>query len=420
MAGELTLHVQTNKASFPVTGGQQVAYVLMEVRATEAIAHMKMPLNFGLVLDHSGSMEGPKLRNMKAAAKLAIQQMGAQDLVSVVIFDDNVKVLAPRQAASNPGALTALIEKITAAGGTKISLGLRAGLDELRKGLEGQRVNRLLLLTDGETFGDESKCLALAQEAGRQQIAITALGLGNDWNAELLDQIAGASGGGSDFVPEGKPDVILQTFQQQVLAAQATVVRNAQLVLRLAAQVLPRTVWRAAPLIEKLDHRVLSDRDVQVALGDLNRDQTQSVLVELLLPPRQAGTYRVAQAEVIYDVPGLHLSGERERSDVLLSFTSDLAQAQQSNPYVLNIVERVTAHKLQTKALEEAAVGNIVAATQKLRAAATRLLELGEDELAHTAETEAQRLERGEGMSAAGTKKLRYETRKLTQKLDDL
>jgi len=85
----------------------------------------------------------------------------------------------------------------------------------------------------------------------------------------------------------------------------------------------------------------------------------------------------------------------------------------------MNVVEKVTAHKLQTRALDEAAVGNIAGATQKLRAAATRLLELGESDLAQTALEEAGRLERGEGLSAGGTKKLRYETRKLTQKLED-
>jgi Ca-activated chloride channel family protein len=82
-------------------------------------------------------------------------------------------------------------------------------------------------------------------------------------------------------------------------------------------------------------------------------------------------------------------------------------------------VEKVTAHRLQTQALDEAAVGNIAGATQKLRAAATRLLELGEEELARTALEEAQRLEEGKGLSSAGTKKLRYETRKLTQKLEE-
>jgi Ca-activated chloride channel family protein len=153
-------------------------------------------------------------------------------------------------------------------------------------------------------------------------------------------------------------------------------------------------------------------------MGDMERDQGQSVLVEMLVPPRQPGSYRIAQAEVSYDVPAAGLTGEKAKTDVLLNFTEDPTAAAQENPYVMNIIEKVTAHKLQTRALDEAAVGNIVGATQKLRAAATRLLELGEDDLAQTAMDEAERLEQGEGLSAGGTKKLRYETRKLTQKLD--
>jgi Ca-activated chloride channel family protein len=121
---------------------------------------------------------------------------------------------------------------------------------------------------------------------------------------------------------------------------------------------------------------------------------------------------------VSYDVPATGATDEKVKADVVLNFTADPALASQGNPYVLNIIEKVTAHKLQTRALDEAAVGNIVGATQKLRAAATRLLELGEDDLAQTALDEAKRLEEGEGLSSGGTKKLRYETRKLTQKLD--
>jgi Ca-activated chloride channel family protein len=79
----------------------------------------------------------------------------------------------------------------------------------------------------------------------------------------------------------------------------------------------------------------------------------------------------------------------------------------------------VTAFKLQTRALEEARLGNVAGATQKLRAAATRLLELGEEDLAQAALQEAENLETQGAMSSAGTKKLRYETRKLTQKLVD-
>ena len=419
MPGEVQLTVQTNKTTFPATGGQQLVYVLIEAMPTDAVAHVQMPLNFGLVLDHSGSMSGAKLANLKEAAKLSIDQMGPQDIVSIVIFDDKIEVTASSQPVTDPLGLKRQIERIRDGGGTEMSRGMRKGLEELRKGLDPGRVSRMLLLTDGETFGDEDVCRQLAAEAGGQSIPIAALGLGEEWNEQLLDDIAQASGGTSDFIPEGRPDGILSTFERQVRAAQATVVQNAEMVLRLVGGVMPRVVWRVTPLIAKLGHRALSDRDVQVTLGDMDREQGQSVLVEMLIPPRQPGTYRIAQAEVSYDVAATGLVGEKAKTDIILGFTADPAQAMQINPYVMNIVEKVTAHKLQTRALDEAAVGNIAGATQKLRAAATRLLDLGEDELAQTALDEAERLERGEGLSARGTKKLRYETRKLTQKLED-
>ena len=419
MPGEVQLTVQTNKTTFPATGGQQLVYVLIEAMPTGAVAHVQMPLNFGLVLDHSGSMSGAKLANLKEAAKLSVDQMGPQDIVSIVIFDDKIEVTASSQPVTDPLGLKRQIERIRDGGGTEMSRGMRKGLEELRKGLDPGRVSRMLLLTDGETFGDEDVCRQLAAEAGGQSVPIAALGLGEEWNEQLLDDIAQASGGTSDFIPEGRPDGILSTFEACVRAAQATVVQNAEMILRLVGGVMPRVVWRVTPLIAKLGHRALSDRDVQVTLGDMDREQGQSVLVEMLIPPRQPGTYRIAQAEVSYDVAATGLVGEKAKTDVILGFTADPSQAMQINPYVMNIVEKVTAHKLQTRALDEAAVGNIAGATQKLRAAATRLLDLGEDELAQTALDEAERLERGEGLSARGTKKLRYETRKLTQKLED-
>ncbi|MDX9952848.1 MAG: VWA domain-containing protein [Anaerolineae bacterium] len=419
MPDEISLMVQTNKTVFPVTDGQQLVYVLMMVMPADVLASVQMPLNYCLVLDHSGSMSGTKIENLKAAARLAIEEMTAQDLVSVVIFDDSVQVLLPAQPVSDSDAIKARIDKIRAEGGTKIARGMRAGLDELIKGVRADRVSRMLLLTDGETYGDEQECRLLAAEAAQRNIAISALGLGEGWNETLLDALAQASGGVSDFISEGQPEAILGTFQRQVRSAQRSVVQNAQLLLRLAEGVTARAVWRVTPMISLLGQRTVSVRDVQVILGDMERGKGQSVLVELLVPPLLAGKYRLAQAEIAYDVASLGLRGEKVKTDVVLAFSVDSMETAASHAAVLNVVEKVTAHKLQTRALDEAAVGNIAGATQKLRAAATRLLGLGEPELAAVARQEADRLEQGQGLSAHGTKKLRYETRKLTQKLDD-
>jgi Ca-activated chloride channel family protein len=290
------------------------------------------------------------------------------------------------------------------------------GLAELDKAVSPDRVSRMLLLTDGQTFGDEKQCKKLGKQAGDKGIVVNALGLGDDWNEDLLDDIAEASGGVADFIDS--PDKIVAFFEQAVQSMQDTVVQNAQMVLRLANGITPRQVWQVLPMISNLGYRPLSDRDVQVTLGELEKGQPRSLLVELLVGARPEGSYRIAQAEISYDVPGLKLVGEKVKADILLNLTADAAQAKRYDPEVMNVVEKVTAFKLQTRALEEAKMGNVAGASQKLRAAATRLLELGEEDLAQSALDEAENLEKSGQMSSHGTKKLRYETRKLTQRLN--
>ncbi|HYP41532.1 MAG TPA: hypothetical protein VEX13_14325 [Chloroflexia bacterium] len=84
----------------------------------------------------------------------------------------------------------------------------------------------------------------------------------------------------------------------------------------------------------------------------------------------------------------------------------------------MNTVERVMAYVLQTRALDDMELGNTAAATQKLRAAATRLLSVGEANLAEAVEAEAARVEQSGQVSPENAKELRYATRKLTQRLE--
>jgi len=415
MANDVTLTCRLNKAYLPVMNTQQLVYVLIDTVLGAAMAQVQVPLNLSLVLDKSGSMQGKKIANLREAAKLVVDRLGPQDTISIIAFSDRKYVIAPSQPVTDKVELMRQIDRIRDGGGTAISGGMKQGLTELDKALAPDRVSRMLLLTDGQTFGDEEACKKLGTQAGSRGIVVNALGLGDDWNEDLLDDVAEASGGKADFIDS--PDKILDFFRQAVQSMQATVVQNAQMVMRLANGVTPRQIWQVLPMISNLGYKPLSDRDVQVTLGELEKGQPRSLLVELLISPRPAGRYRIAQVEARYDVPGLKLVGEKSKSDILLDFTTDAALAKQHDAEVMNIVEKVTAFKLQTRALEDAKMGDVVGASQKLRAAATRLLEMGEQDLAEAALAEAQNLEKGGQMSAYGTKKLRYETRKLTQRL---
>jgi len=181
--------------------------------------------------------------------------------------------------------------------------------------------------------------------------------------------------------------------------------------------VAPRAVHRVTPVIANLGYQPIGENEVAVRLGSLESGEPASVLVDLLIGPHAAGSFRLAQAELHYTP--LNTTAEQViKQDVLLEFDAEEAAAQYNAP-VMNLVEKVTAFKLQTRALAEAEAGNVAGATQKLRAAATRLLDLGELELARKTEEQAAQLEQGQGISAENQKELRYATRRLTQKLEE-
>jgi len=406
MAGEVQLTCSTHRDHVPVLAQPQLAYVLLEMVTTQAIANVQMPLNFCFVLDKSGSMDDDnKIGQLREAVKHAIDLLQPGDLVSIIAFDSSPKTLCTSQTAQDKNRLKREVDRLTAGGGTQMAPAMRAGLDQVRRHLGRDRVNRLVILTDGQTE-NEPDCLREADNAAREGVSIIALGLGADWNDNLLTEVAQRAQGTADYIAQ--PDQIVQYFQRQVQEGQGAIVQNALLTLRLMQGVQPRKVWRVAPLISDLGVRPLSDRDVQVPLGEMVKDQPQGILVELLLPPRNDGRYRVAQADVSYDIPISGIVGEHTRADVVINYTSNPALAQMVNPRVMNIVEKVTAFKLQTRALQEAQAGDRAGATQKLRQAATMLLGQGETDLARTLQLEADRLEQSGQMSEEGKKTIKF------------
>ena len=410
MPGEVTLAHQVGKDFMPVTGGSQVAYALVEAQPTEMMAQVRMPLNFALVLDHSGSMKGAKLRNVKEAVKMVIDRLEPTDYVSVVIFDDTSQVVIPSLPANDKPGMKATIDQIRDAGGTTMSLGMIQGLNELRRWNIPNAVNRMILLTDGVTYGDSDRCRQLARDAAAAGIAIYPLGIGADWDEDLLDSIGQLSGGmPAEFIRD--PLDALGIFEQQLQSAVDVAIRNATLILRLPVGVTAKKAVKVLPIISDLGQSVLSDRQVVIPLGDLGKDKPQSVLVELLIDPRPAGLFRIAQTELSYDVPITNLVGERLRDDIKVTFTTDANQAAPVNAYVMNMAEKANAHRLVTRVLDE--YKRTGKATTRLAPNVTRVL----DE-----ETQAAlaQINQGQQISQEQVKSIGNKTRKLTQRLDDV
>ncbi len=416
MAEEVKLVATLARPKMLANANPQLNYVLLEVIPVGEGLPQSAPLNLCLVLDRSGSMAGQKIENLRRAVELVIDQLDPMDILSIVIFDDRAEVLVPATPVTDKNALKAKVKGITDRGGTEMSKGMQLGIQELQKHLTPDRVSRMVLLTDGQTYGDEDECQKLANQLAQLSVPLYAFGLGEDWNEDLLDALANATkslGGFAEFIE--RPEQILRHFEFAVRSAKRVVARNAYLTLKLAQGVGPRQVWRVLPLIANLGYQPISDRDVQVPLGDLERDEGQAVLLEFSVTSKPKGVFRIMQAEVTYDLPHENRYGEKVKADIVMEFTDDAQAVQQVNPRVMNLVEKATAFKLQTRALDAARAGDISTATRLLRQSATRLLNIGETELAKVAEDEAARLEQGQPMTSTGTKRLRYETQRLTR-----
>ena len=415
MPGEITLTATLHRQAYQTSPFLQQAYFLVDAMPTSAAPGTgTQPLNFCLVLDRSGSMAGEKLRQLKEAAKGVVNRLSPQDSLSIIIFDEVAEVVQSACAVEGSEEINHRIDGIQERGGTRMSTGMQAGLQELMQISSTDRVNRMLLLTDGRTWEDQPECLQLADQLRNAGIPISVLGFAEgDWDPAFLEDLAQRSGG--DWVAIETPEQVGSVFEDALQELQGTAVTNVTLTLRLVEGVNPRAVWRVTPKISRLGHREIAVSDVQVFLGDIQHGVGQSLLADVLIPPRPEGKYRMVHADITYDVPGSGLTGQRVDVNVIFSYSSDVTLVNQLDPRLMNIIERVVAHKLQTQALDEAAEGDIGRATQRLRAAATRLLDLGEMEMAQQAQDQALNLEKSGQVDQAAAQQMRYKTKRLTE-----
>ena len=415
MSNFIQFHGLFNKHNLPYMNQQQLLYAYFEIRPGAAAANVRLPLNFSLVLDRSGSMYGQKMDQLKQAVKSLIDQLEPTDYISIVPFNSRTTVMAAATTAHDKHSLKRQVDKLSADGGTTMAPAMKAGLAEISKYYGPDKASRLILLTDGQTTGEDD-CRRQADEAGRMGIPIIALGLGTDWNEDLLVDLGQRSGQDNARMISNPNDI--NDIFQEVLTEMKVVAQNLAFRLLLVQGVEARRIWQVAPLIKDISMGAVQGRAVTVDLPELS-EAGAAYLVELLVPPRNPGTYRFAQAEVLYDVPTQGLIQQKESVQMAAEVTTNPHLAQQVNGRVMNIVEKVTAFKLQTQALDEAAMGNMAGATRKLRAAHTILLDQGEAELAQNVLAEAQRLEQGQDISSEGRKTMKLQSRK-TVKLSDM
>ena len=401
------LKIQTSRTAMPILDGEQIIYVLYEVSAGKIDKQSRrLPLNMCLVLDRSTSMQGTRLEQTKAAAQRTIDTLTADDTLGVVTFSDKAEIVLPCQPLTDPIRAKAKVSAIQASGGTEILQGLSAGLAELSKRSQVNTVSHLILLTDGQTYGDEEKCLALALEAKEHHVGISAMGIGEDWNDSLLDALASRSGGFSQYIASAGD--IQRFLRERLQGLGAAYGDNLRLSIKMPDGVFLKNAFKLSPYIQRAN---LDDGGL--SLGILQSDSAATGLLELVVGPHSAGAQRIAQIELIGDIPARKIFGERLQHDLILPFDSEANPTAPAPPNILSALAKISIFQMQEGAWQALDKGDIASATRRLETMATRLLDMGEHQLARAALLEAGRLVRSGSLSPAGRKAIKYGTRSL-------
>src|SRR5678815_4287414 len=155
-------------------------------------------LNLSQVLDRSGSMQGEKMIRAREAAMFCVDQMLPTDRLSVVTFDDQIEVLFPSEPVTNKQSMKDLISRVTARESTALhEAWVRGGLT-VSEHLLDQGINRVVLITDGlANVGITNTDEIVSQAMGLFQrgVSTSTIGIGSDFNEDLLMPMAQAGGG---------------------------------------------------------------------------------------------------------------------------------------------------------------------------------------------------------------------------------
>ncbi len=460
-ASSLNLSFRVSTRVVPASEGPRLVYGLVEINGGQGAE--ALPTNLGFLIDTSESMrirlvtekqfaelvknglakevmtDGVPAYQITAmpnewmtqlprridyvsdALRIASEMLRESDYFSLAAFATQSQVLIQQSVGKERARLkqAALeLESLQLGDETHMAEGLALAFSETQRSPGKEFSSRLIVLTDGHTR-KVNECYAWAKQARQAGIKLTTMGIGNEFNEDLLIPLADLTGGNAYYIES--PDKLCPAFEQELGLALHISYRNMEVKLQLMEGVQLRRVYRVLPDLGEFDQGPEMEGSYSLLLGDYDPSSPATLLLELVIQPGPPGSYRLAQTMLAWDDPDPEQGRQRLRKDVMIERSDSMTA--RLDDYVMDMVEKVGAFKMGNTALEAAQQAiqgqdpdKKGAATIRLRQAATRLLDLGESNLAGEMYNQADLLERSGSLDPDAAKKLRYETRRLTQR----
>ncbi len=350
-------------------------HVLVRITPPRPDVHLvRPPINLALVLDHSGSMASRgKMEYARESAVFAVRQLLPTDRVSVTIFDDHVETIVPNTPAKDKTGIIERIQKIEPDGATALHAGWAEGAKQVEHHRIAEGLNRVLLLSDGLANVGLSDPGAIAGEVRARQahgVSTTTLGVGDDYNENLLEAMADAGDGNYYYVESAQQ--LADIFQTELQGLMATTGRD--VVLRLE----PRNGVEIADLLNDFQVAPAEDRESDASgthcwrVPNLIVGMPVEIVVRLSLPPL-LGVTELLRTRLSWSEPRVTDRQAAAKTLIVPSVASADWEGMSEDPAVRERIALLSAGRLKRKASASMTAGDL-GSTCALLAASGALL----------------------------------------------
>ncbi len=286
------LHLAASLDQTAVLAGSHAdRYMVVEVSAESVEPVARRPVHLSVVMDTSGSMSARgKLGYARAAIQELVGLLGPDDTFSLVTFDDHAEIVFESGLVDEPQLLQRRIGQIQTGGGTNLQAGLTEGLRQVTH-TTGAGVRRVVLLSDGNAntgITDPHRLRAEAASRVQAGVTVSAMGLGLDYNEDLLAAMSDAGGGAYRFVDQ--PGTLASMFNEELQQMSTVVASQTRLSLDLPGDVSIQEVYGY--------EMTRTDTGYTIFLGDLHGGQTKKLVARVRVPGHRAGSVDVVSARL--------------------------------------------------------------------------------------------------------------------------
>jgi len=410
---KVTCSVEIEKSVLFAGPAQEVVIKVTLDAPMVPLSFDRPPVNLSVVLDKSGSMNGEKIRQAKAAAIEAVKRLGSSDIFSMVVYDSNVHTIIPAQNVRDIDHIISKIKRISAGGSTALFGGVSQGASEIRKYIGSEHVHRIILLSDGIANVGPASPAELARLGAaliKENISVTTIGVGYDYNEDLMTRLAQKSDGNSYFVETGAE--LPGIFAAELGDVLNVVAKKVRVTISMPEGVEPVSIIGREGRIR--------GKTVELSMNQLYGEQEKYALVKVRIPESRTGTtMEIAKARVSYENPFTKKS-EVVYGKSIAKFSKDPKVVKKStNVKVVREYYRNLNAMEQEKAISLSDKGKKKEAAQTLKASAVKMKSIAKeynDELlleeAEDMEKQAEVIET-EGMNKKMRKVLRTKSYQL-------